>query len=686
MFEPSGDRRVVPDRPQGQAGAAPRPAAGEARSDRWWRRRDGLRGAVTPLSATFLGLLLVQALGASEARAAELEPGRGGDGDVPPRPDEAVTPAATVVTVEGAPTTALAAGSVLGGGDPVDPSALTQLGGEVRFAEGLPASVEDAEASAVATPVEASTIRAAPAEVTLTLGAATLPETDEPSDDTAPDPDAKNGPIGSVDLGTDADDTLVGTERDDLLKGGIGDDLLYGGAGDDDLDGGPGDDVLYGGAGNDRLTGGEGNDRLYGEAGDDTLHGGEGNDRLYGGAGRDTLYGGPGDDLLDGGPGADLLYGGPGSDTFVIDDILDLALADGGGHDTLLVQQAWSLSLRQQLPQLAPDGRATFVLGSEVGVALPAGAQPFVQQVHPGIENVQLEGSAAHDILGDPRDNHLIGNDGDNRLYGGAGDDWLEGGGGNDWLEGGDGSDLLYGGAGDDLFVLGLNDSGVDTIFDHEGVNTIRLTGGIESKLGAGLVGDDLHLAHDGREIAVIKEYVGHEANFAGIDLGDGVVPLGDLTAGPPPSDGAGDDLLDDFLPRPDIEGGPGPDILAGSAAGEWIAGREGNDLIYGGGGDDRLEGGPGSDRLEGGPGNDTYVFHYGEPGIDRISDLSGRNVAEVNGVGADKLGAFLSGQDLWVTVEGQPMFIVEGFAAHPDSFQGVRVGDRVVDPNELLS
>ena len=199
--------------------------------------------------------------------------------------------------------------------------------------------------------------------------------------------------------------------------------------------------------------------------------------------------------------GTDRLPGGAGDDVLIIDHPDDLALEQ-------------SLGRRRRRQRYHPGrGRAsaasavTFVLGNDLA-ATAEGTAGVRQQVHAGIENLVLTGSAGHDAIGDGRDNSLIGNAGDNALYGAAGDDFLQGGagddlldggfdadrleggggddilagncgddelyggGGDDRLAGGVGADQLYGEAGDDIFAIGLNDMRVDTVFDHEGRTT----------------------------------------------------------------------------------------------------------------------------------------------------------------------------------------------------------------------
>jgi Ca2+-binding RTX toxin-like protein len=407
------------------------------------------------------------------------------------------------------------------------------------------------------------------------------------------------GTIGGYVTGGDGDDEIHGTPGDDHIAGGAGDDVIYGHEGDDTLLGETGNDQLYGGPGDDTLDGGPGRDLLHGGDGDDDLYGGTGDDQLFGDAGDDALDGGTGNDLLDGGTGVDRLQGGTGDDRLVVDNLHDVALdsrpgPNGGGSDTLQVDDGFSDSL----VEAGRPENVTFVFSDNLGAALPAGTEAYTQQVAPGLEHLVLSGSADHDVLGDGVANRITGNDGDNAIYGRGGDDILSGGGGSDWLDGGAGSDRLEGGAGDDVlsggaaadmiyggdgndvlsgglgsdelyggggndtYLMGLSDSAVDTVFDHEGSNTIGLEGFSGGNVQAALLGDDLYLSVDNNVVGVIGGYRGHEDAYAGIDLGDGVVSLADLIApqadtgtplasapatGSPTAAGA-DDLLGGYL------------------------------------------------------------------------------------------------------------------------------------------
>jgi Ca2+-binding RTX toxin-like protein len=531
---------------------------------------------------------------------------------------------------------------------------------------------------------------------------------------------------------------IHGTPHDDRLFGGAGNDIIYGYAGDDLLDGGAGDDQLFGGAGNDRLLGGDGNDRLLGGTGDDRLFGGSGNDRLSGEAGRDFLDGGSGDDRLDGGPGADHLGGGTGNDLLMVDNIHDVAVGGGSGNlgvggplgvvapgsNTLVVQAAFATHLLDQLG----DSQATFTFSENIGQNLPSGVAAHTQRVAGDIQNITLEGTANHDVVGDSRANVIRGNDGDNKLYGGSGDDILYGGGGNDVLQGGagddelrgdagddqllggagddilrggagddtlsggTGSDLLYGGAGNDNYLIGLNDSGVDTVFDHEGSNWLTIQGGAGHSVKTALTGDDLHVVVDDNVAAVIDGYRGHEDAWIGIDTGAGVRTIDQLMAARGPAlEGASSaaaastvapqgDLLGAYLAEPSLHGTAGDDHLIGTSGADWLVGGGGDDHLIGGAGNDILKGGPGNNLLEGGAGNDRYLFKAGDGGLNTIiRDSEGSNVAELQGFAGAKLKGVVVGSNLVVVANNAPVFTYESFVGQEQAFAGVQIGEQFI-------
>lgn len=215
------------------------------------------------------------------------------------------------------------------------------------------------------------------------------------------------------------------------FEGGEGnDELIYAGTGIARLWGNEGDDKLVGGSGNDFLYGGAEEDDLAGGSGDDSLNGGAGRDRLHGDAGNNTLAGGPGGDIyvLTLGIGADAMVEDPGapaspgerdhvsvrggvtsvgsasteasdwievvtkpdgtvhiltgSGTIVLDNIESLALATGGGSDSVVLSN-WAAS---DLEVLTTD------LSSPAGSAQADGNR-VVYQGGDGTDVIRVQGT-----------------------------------------------------------------------------------------------------------------------------------------------------------------------------------------------------------------------------------------------------------------------------------------------------
>ena len=142
------------------------------------------------------------------------------------------------------------------------------------------------------------------------------------------------------------------------------------------------------------------NNVISGLDGADTLMGFGGDDSLLGGSHHDSLVGSAGADTLDGGTGHDTMSGGEDADYYVVDDINDVVIDDGtssGDH----IQSS-----------------ATFTAS-------------------PGIESLELTGTAAIDVTGNVLANELTGNAADNVLIGLEQEDTLLGHGGYDSLVGG---------------------------------------------------------------------------------------------------------------------------------------------------------------------------------------------------------------------------------------------------------
>lgn len=126
--------------------------------------------------------------------------------------------------------------------------------------------------------------------------------------------------------------------------------------------------------------------------------------------------------------------------------------------------------------------------------------------------------------------------------------------------------------------------------------------------------------------------------------------------------------------------------LLSGTSSNDWLTGLDGDDLISGGAGRDILEGGFGSDVLSGGLGDDRYLFRSGESGLDTIRDADGSNFAELHGFTGARLEGVMVGSDLIVVAHHAPIFKVENFLGHEDSFLGIKNGDEFITADDLFA
>jgi Ca2+-binding RTX toxin-like protein len=386
------------------------------------------------------------------------------------------------------------------------------------------------------------------------------------------------------------------------------------------LTGNSGANVLNGGAGADIMEGGAGNDSYFVDVAGDVVieQANEGTDLVTssvdftlganienltlagaaaingtGNALNNNIIGNGAANLIDGGAGVDTMSGGAGDDIYIVSDAGD-TVSEGVGQGTDTVR-------------------------SSIGFALGA-----------NLENLELQGVANINGIGNTANNHIIGNTGNNVLNGGAGADTMEGGDGND-----------------SYFV----DVAGDVVIEEANEGTDLVTSAVDYSLGANIerltltgtainaIGNDLNNTIIGND----------QDNF--IDGGAGVDTM---------SGGAGDDtyIVSDVGDRANEGVGKGTDtvmssvtyslgtaeveILVLTGAGNIngtgnqydneITGNSGNNTLTGGAGADTLDGGAGVDKLIGGDGNDSYV-------VDNVGDI----VTELAGQGTDQVTAFVS-------------------------------------------
>lgn len=232
------------------------------------------------------------------------------------------------------------------------------------------------------------------------------------------------------------------------------------------------------------------------------------------------------------------------------------------------------------------------------------------------VEEVQLIGGQAADVIGSEQADVIVGNRAANRL---------DGGGGNDFLDGGAGPDVLIGGAGDDTYVVDESDE-IDTAVPDPGTDTVRAfvsyTLGPEQELLILLGEADI----DGTGNNDHNVVTGNTGNNT-LDGGAGNDTL-DATAGGVDTllPGEGDDtyLLE---PWDIIAAGADPGVDTVRVDGSWELGPEQEHLhlvgeahgnatgnaadndIQGNAGDNRLDGGGGADTLRGSAGDDVFLY-----------------------------------------------------------------------------
>jgi Ca2+-binding RTX toxin-like protein len=325
------------------------------------------------------------------------------------------------------------------------------------------------------------------------------------------DLDTLNGAAGNDRIsGNDANDTMNGDAGNDVMvwNPGDDDDVMNGGAGggdDAELNGGnnpesfaaapagnrvrferlsPAPFVLDVGPDTERLV-------LNANGGDDTmasnpatptamlLNGGTGLDRMSGGANADAINGGDDNDTLDGGPGIDRIVGDRGDD----------AMDGAAGDDTLVWNNGDGSDVmdgRLGLDKIEVNG------ASGAGDAFEIrrnGQRDRFDRTNLGPFNLDIGTAELLDVRGQGGDDTFVARAGNTLAV------LADGGDGNDALTGASEADTFFGGAGDDT-----------------------LDGGLGPDLLDGQSGNDRLLARDGTGDLVRG---GPDADFAKVDKVD---------------------------------------------------------------------------------------------------------------------------------------------------------------------
>lgn len=306
--------------------------------------------------------------------------------------------------------------------------------------------------------------------------------------------------------------------------------------------------------------------------------------RLNGLQGNDRLTGTSQADILDGGEGNDRLIGGAGDDTYIVTQADRIIEAVSGGRDTVVVRENYVLTARN-------------------------------------VENIEIKGTAAVNVTGNPLDNTIIGNRADNKINGGRGLDTMIGGAGNDTY------------FVDERFdqVIERTNEGIDTVITTadsytlaENVENARAAGDSNVRIdGNGL--DNLLVGNNG------NNYL--DGNGGGADVmegrgGDDFYVVTDTRTQVIERVGGGIDrvaasvswVLDDNVEELQLFGGA---PINGT-------GNDLNNILTGTGGANILDGGAGADTMFGDDGADIYI-------VDNTADVAAERI---DYVGADEVRA----------------------------------------------
>jgi Ca2+-binding RTX toxin-like protein len=484
-------------------------------------------------------------------------------------------------------------------------------------------------------------------------------------------------------VGTLANDpaaVLFGTADDDIISGGsiLIDELTSDGI-----------DVMEGGAGNDTYIVKNTTDSVIEliDEGVDTVWSSatytlaaEVENIGASGTAATTLTGNAKSNILDGSQatGVNTLVGGAGSDTYYLGagDLVTEAVS--GGTDTVVIS--------------AVVAAAVYNLTSGANVATSATSAG-------AIENLQLTGTAAANIIGNTLNNRLSGNSGINNITAGAGNDTLDTGAG--------GADILSGEAGNDTYII--RTGATATIADSAGVDTVKTfvtydgslaTTGIENitLMGAtainatgnalnnvltgnganntliggagadtliGGAGTNSLQGGTGNDIYVVTNAADtFSGELAGAEVD--TVQYSGTAAFTLATNIENITLTNATLATALTTGNASNNVMIGNAFANTLTGLVGNDTLTGNDGDDVLSGGDNNDSLNGGNGNDTL---NGDAGVDTLTGGTATTFNTLNG------GA---GNDTYVVVNSEDVITEAATVGEIDNvqFAGTAVTD----------
>lgn len=342
------------------------------------------------------------------------------------------------------------------------------------------------------------------------------------------------------------------------------------------------------------------------------------NNSLGGRSGNDFLVGLGGQDFMAGGKGDDTYYVRVGDSKASAPDYIDEQ--ENGGVDTLRLVgvnpadvKLWTDSIGTLYLKYGTD---QINIGGGYNIATGA------NNVGNMLEKIVFDDGTIWDLrnglnISDADQSHsLLGSDKQDTIYGFGGDDTIYAHAGNDTISGGVGNDYIVGGLGDDTYIFSKGDSAAtDYIieYENEGVDTIRLTGGILPGQVKITAVDNIILKYSTNDV-IILPYTRDVSNGIVLQIEKVVFDNGtiwNLAAGIT------------------VNGTDSANTMNGTDLYEIMNGKGGNDTIYAGYGNDTINGGAGNDTLYGGYGDDKYIYAGTGQGTDTIYDDGGNDIIQ---------------------------------------------------------
>jgi len=436
--------------------------------------------------------------------------------------------------------------------------------------------------------------------------------------------------------GTDIGDIIMARESDDIVNGYTGDDLLFGEAGNDLLYGGEGNDLLYGGEGNDTyiIDRNMGVDIVFDQNGTDTLRFAEGITSEDIGVWYDNN---------------DLKIWLEGSEITVADwystvhRIETLTFANGeilNVNDMINLQSGEVKGVSEgstfdvddgDTIYYAQEGNDTYRIGTYAGAnsVIDAGGVDRIEFAE-GISAEMLNLSYEGDDLIIELEETSVRLSGwyttENRIESFAFTDGtlldaeeviaLMSTDGDDSIRSLEEGNYTNAGDGDDIYDV-VNLSGMHTIEDNSGIDTIRMGTGIspDSLRITWVQGSDDILIHD-KETSIdggllIKNWYSPDNRIETILFSNGTLWSSQDILDAMGSDE--DDVYNGFKDQANLlNANDGSDVVSTFGFDDTLYGGAGNDALDSGDGDDMLIGEEGADLLFGGAGDDTYLFDRG--------------------------------------------------------------------------